>query len=386
MTRAFNAWFGSLLAIAIFTPISVLWLDKPIALFVHDALGRQILGGGVASVPILSIPLLSGFVFIVCGLAAMLGREFSKLETAVLLCDVSTLAAETIKNELKFAFGRTWPESWQPNIQSFIRDDVYGFHFFQFGKSFESFPSGHAAVVAAVMSVLWILFPKAPSLMLSMRCRSRCRTRRTESPFFKRRHCRDFRRCLDGNIHYCCMADESTSVGVSAHETDWMSRTRQDFCVVVACRTRPQSITLNHFPISSCSELAGCRARPLKEAPGCMDQALVNGPTYNPVMTVARISPNTGIRKAPFRHDDPQSRHVWRGARRPDDRRSCTSRFGRSRFSLTPDGSTSTLPLRHGSSVSSIVPASKQCRWVSRLPPAAISCIIANTAIRRTDF
>ena len=160
MTRAFNAWFGSLLAIAIFTPISVLWLDKPIALFVHDTLGRQILGGGVASVPILSIPLLSGFVFIVCGLAAMLGREFSKLETAVLLCDVSTLAAETIKNELKFAFGRTWPESWQPNIQSFIRDDVYGFHFFQFGKSFELFPSGHAAVVAAVMSVLWILFPK----------------------------------------------------------------------------------------------------------------------------------------------------------------------------------------------------------------------------------
>ncbi len=131
MTRAFNAWFGSLLAIAIFTPISVLWLDKPIALFVHDTLGRQILGGGVASVPILSIPLLSGFVFIVCGLAAMLGREFSKLETAVLLCDVSTLAAETIKNELKFAFGRTWPESWQPNIQSFIRDDVYGFHFSQ---------------------------------------------------------------------------------------------------------------------------------------------------------------------------------------------------------------------------------------------------------------
>ncbi len=160
MTCAFNAWFGSLLAIAIFTPISVFWLDKPIALFVHDALGRQISAGGIASAPILSIPLLSGFVFIVCGLAAMLGHEFSKLETTVLLCDVSTLAAETIKSELKLVFGRTWPESWETNIQSFIRDDVYGFHFFQFGKSFESFPSGHAAVVAAVMSVLWILFPK----------------------------------------------------------------------------------------------------------------------------------------------------------------------------------------------------------------------------------
>jgi membrane-associated phospholipid phosphatase len=40
-----------------------------------------------------------------------------------------------------------------------VRDNVYGFHFFQSGKSFESFPSGHAAVAAAVLSVIWILFP-----------------------------------------------------------------------------------------------------------------------------------------------------------------------------------------------------------------------------------
>jgi membrane-associated phospholipid phosphatase len=159
MTRAFIAWFGSLLAIAIFTPISVLWLDKPIALFVHGTLGQQI-SVGVADSPILSIPLLSAFVFVVCGLSAVLGRQFSMLETTALLCDVSTLAAETIKNELKFTFGRTWPDSWEPGMQSFIQDNVYGFHFFQAGKSFESFPSGHAAFVAAIMSVLWILFPK----------------------------------------------------------------------------------------------------------------------------------------------------------------------------------------------------------------------------------
>jgi len=53
MTRAFNVWFGSLLVITIFTPISVLWLDKPIALFVHDTLNWRI-SGGVANLPILS--------------------------------------------------------------------------------------------------------------------------------------------------------------------------------------------------------------------------------------------------------------------------------------------------------------------------------------------
>ena len=43
---------------------------------------------------------------------------------------------------------------------SFVQDNVYGFHFFQSGNSFESFPSGHAAAAAAVLSVVWILFPE----------------------------------------------------------------------------------------------------------------------------------------------------------------------------------------------------------------------------------
>ena len=33
MTRTFKIWLASFLAIALFTPISVLWLDRPIALF-----------------------------------------------------------------------------------------------------------------------------------------------------------------------------------------------------------------------------------------------------------------------------------------------------------------------------------------------------------------
>lgn len=166
MSRTFYAWLGALVAIGIFTPISVLWLDKPIALFVHRTLAWGV-SGGVADTPILSIPLLSAFVFVMCGLSALLRSQFSVIEKTALLCDVSTLAAETIKNELKFAFGRTWPNSWAPNIQSFIRDNVYGFHFFHSGLSFESFPSGHATVVATIMSVLWILFPKLRGMCLS---------------------------------------------------------------------------------------------------------------------------------------------------------------------------------------------------------------------------
>ena len=93
-----------------------------------------------------------------------MGRRFSKWETTILLCDISALAVFAAKDELKFFFGRTWPDSWGPNTMSLIRDNAYGFHFFHSGKSFESFPSGHAAVIAAVMSVLWILHPRLRGL------------------------------------------------------------------------------------------------------------------------------------------------------------------------------------------------------------------------------
>ena len=109
---------------------------------------------------IFSISLVSAIVFVICGLVAIMGRRFPKLEAAVAMCAISTLATTIIKDQLKFAFGRTWPDTWGPRIVSYLRDNAYGFHFFQFGKSFESFPSGHAAVAAAVLSVVWISFPK----------------------------------------------------------------------------------------------------------------------------------------------------------------------------------------------------------------------------------
>jgi hypothetical protein len=54
-----------------------------------------------------------------------MGRKFSKFETVILLCDISVLAVYAAKDELKFLFGRTWPESWGPNVTSLIRDNAY---------------------------------------------------------------------------------------------------------------------------------------------------------------------------------------------------------------------------------------------------------------------
>jgi membrane-associated phospholipid phosphatase len=158
MTRTFRKWFVSLVLTGAVVWVCFQWFDKPIALWIYNMFGGRHAPTELAD-RILSFPRISAIVFVICGLAAIMGRAFSKFEAAVAMCTVSTLATIVIKDQLKFAFGRTWPDTWGPEIVSFVRDNVYGFHFFQSGKSFESFPSGHAAVAAAVLSVVWILFP-----------------------------------------------------------------------------------------------------------------------------------------------------------------------------------------------------------------------------------
>jgi membrane-associated phospholipid phosphatase len=164
MTRAYKTWLFSLVATAAIVWLSILWLDRPIALWVRDIFGERHVPLEIIESPISSISLLSTCLFILCGLVAIMGRRFSKLEAAVALCTISALAAIVVKDELKVGFGRTWPDTWQPGILSLVRDGAYGFHFFHSGKSFESFPSGHATIAASILSVLWLLFPKMHSI------------------------------------------------------------------------------------------------------------------------------------------------------------------------------------------------------------------------------
>ena len=209
MTRTFRKWFVSLVLTAAFVWICFRWFDKPIALWIYDIFGGRRAPTELAD-RILSFPRMSAIVFVVCGLAAIMGRAFSKLEAAVAMCAVSTLATIIIKDQLKFVFGRTWPDAWGPGIVSFVRDNVYGFHFFQSGTSFESFPSGHAAVAAAVLSVAWILFPNLRVHLRDGGCRRRYRPCGSQSSFSQRCRGRQFCRRFGRAIHGRCVPREPT--------------------------------------------------------------------------------------------------------------------------------------------------------------------------------
>lgn len=68
--------------------------------------------------------------------------------------------AHTLKEELKFAFGRTWPETWINNNPSWIGDGTYAFAAFHGGRGWASFPSGHMTLITAPVSVLWCVLAR----------------------------------------------------------------------------------------------------------------------------------------------------------------------------------------------------------------------------------
>jgi membrane-associated phospholipid phosphatase len=152
-------WAISFALVIVAVALSYVWLDRPIAVYVHAEFH------GVKALPWLTfipegLAVLAVAIFIVMACRVAVGRRLSRVESVFVVCGVSLAIAVTIKDQLKFAFGRTWPETWVNNNLSLIRNNVYGFNPFHGGVGYSSFPSGHTTAICAVMSVLWICYPK----------------------------------------------------------------------------------------------------------------------------------------------------------------------------------------------------------------------------------
>ncbi len=93
---------------------------------------------------------------------ALARGSLTPAESAVLRVACAILIAWALKEELKFGFGRTWPETWIkccPN-PSYFGDGTYGFFPFTGGQGYASFPSGHTTAITAFAGSLWFLWPK----------------------------------------------------------------------------------------------------------------------------------------------------------------------------------------------------------------------------------
>jgi membrane-associated phospholipid phosphatase len=152
-------WAASLGITAVAVAASFLWLDRPIATFAHHATTQSPVFAELTYLPEPLVP-VSLVVLFALGLWALAGQPLHKPHRVALLCGVSLIVAEACKNELKYIFGRTWPETWVNGNPSLIHDGAYGFNFFHGGVGYASFPSGHTTAVCAVVSVLWISYPR----------------------------------------------------------------------------------------------------------------------------------------------------------------------------------------------------------------------------------
>jgi membrane-associated phospholipid phosphatase len=152
-------WTFGLVATTAVVVVSYVWLDQPIALRAHAELSRFDIFAHLTRIPEF-FPPLAIVAFAALGLRGLSGRPLSRWQTIALVTGVSFATAEMVKNQLKYAFGRTWPETWVNNNPSFIHDGAFGFNPFHGGAGFASFPSGHTTAICAVVSVLWICYPR----------------------------------------------------------------------------------------------------------------------------------------------------------------------------------------------------------------------------------
>lgn len=134
------------------------WIDRPLALFVHAHFQGSLLFPALTAPGGIAPPLATAWLAI-AGCAAVTGWRPGPLARAALMAAVAVLLAAALKDQLKYAFGRTWPETWAGYNPSFIRDGVFGFAPFHGGVGWSAFPSGHVAVVAAPAAAVWQRLP-----------------------------------------------------------------------------------------------------------------------------------------------------------------------------------------------------------------------------------
>jgi membrane-associated phospholipid phosphatase len=146
-------------AIAAATVVAYLWLDQPFAYWTHDHLSKYAIFGWIT---LLTAPLppIAVATIVTLGVRSFMRRPAARIFDVALICSVSLIIARSAKDQLKFVFGRTWPETWVNDNPSLIRDGVFGFNPFHGGAGFESFPSGHTTAMCAVMTVLWVYYPR----------------------------------------------------------------------------------------------------------------------------------------------------------------------------------------------------------------------------------
>ena len=157
--RELRAWGVALVGCAVLVVICIFFVDRPAARFAHDIIGRHAVFLEMTRIPeymATAAAILAAVLGIVAWARGAIGGALRVLFAAAL----SFIVAQAIKDQLKFDFGRLWPETWVNHNPSFIDTGNYGFFPFHGGAGWGSFPSGHMTAITSAMAVLWMAWPR----------------------------------------------------------------------------------------------------------------------------------------------------------------------------------------------------------------------------------
>lgn len=145
--------------------ICYLWVDRPVAFYVHDhAVSQYRVFKWLTFPP----PWMETWSPLILALA-MLRRAWGPLgrcQWALVVACLSLMVADEFRESLGAMCGRYWPETWHDDNPSLIGTGAYGFRWFALGDDTGSFPSGHAARILGFASVFWIAIPRSRAVCI----------------------------------------------------------------------------------------------------------------------------------------------------------------------------------------------------------------------------
>lgn len=139
------------------------YVDRPIAFFVYDHRTAKLDGLKWLTEPPPMMQSWSPLVLMVLAVRRAF-EPWKRWQLTLFEACISVIVADQFRESMGDLFGRYWPETWHDNNPSLIGTGTYGFHPFEVGDDVGSFPSGHAARIAAFFAVFWCDLPRARSL------------------------------------------------------------------------------------------------------------------------------------------------------------------------------------------------------------------------------
>lgn len=159
---------AALVSAAILIPASVEFADQAVSTWSFAELHRPKEAIWLTWI-VEPLPPAAAIILALAGLAVLGGWRPGYWGRVAITTCVALLVAITIKEQLKYAFGRTWPETWlTPPNPSWISDQAFGFTFFHGGQGWGSFPSGHMTAITAPVAVLWQALPRLRVVWLAL--------------------------------------------------------------------------------------------------------------------------------------------------------------------------------------------------------------------------